>query len=89
MELVQLLVVQLTGLDSGSVRPLADVLGGDRGAAVNVVPELDADVLVAVVDDPEPCGSRFQALNLLLYSQLSCVHYECCHAQNMKNKYGY
>lgn len=63
LELVQLFVVQrLTGL--GAARSVADGLGGGRDEVVEVVVE-------AVVDDgargdPEPCGSRFQALNLLL-----------------------
>ena len=67
MELVQLFANQRTGHD-GDARSVADVLGGGRGEAVTVA-GIDVDVLVGVAvlaDDPEPCGSRFQTLNILL-----------------------
>ena len=81
MELVQLFADQRTGHD-GDARSVADVLGGGRGEAVTVA-GIDVDVLVGVADDPEPCGSRFQTLNILLCPQLSCVHSGRCHAQNI------
>ena len=62
MELVQLFVVQrLTGLSAA--RSVADGLGGGRDEVVEVVEAVVAD---GARGDPEPCGSRFQALNLLL-----------------------